>query len=134
MNWIAIKLFLQKAWVYTKTYWYIPLALIYMGVVWLVFRTRSEVMGKVIDAATESHKEQIDVLNTTHAEEIKKREESLILYHTTVTDIEEKYAEENKELTSSKKKILKKIIERHHNDLDGLAKEISEKFGVTYVP
>ena len=134
MTWAAIKLFMKKAWVWIKEYWHIPLALVYMLVVWLVFRVRSETMTKVIDTAVNSHKQQVDVLNKTHDEEIKRREESLQKYHETVASIEERYTEENKKLTSSKKKVLKKIIEKHHNDVDGLAREISEKFGVTYVP
>ena len=74
------------------------------------------------------------MIEKSHDDEIKKRDEALAHYQKVLSDLENKYAEEEKELSESKKKALKKIVEKYHNDTDGLAKEISEKFGVTYVP
>tara|TARA_R100000458_G_C8270811_1_gene245552 strand:- start:370 stop:699 length:330 start_codon:yes stop_codon:yes gene_type:complete len=105
-----------------------------MVIAWLVFRVKSETMGKILQMSIKGYEKQISILEQDHEKELKERDKNLAKYHETLTEIESKYEEENKKLSSSKKKVLKKIVEKHHNDVDGLAKEISEKFGVTYVP
>ena len=134
MTWMAFKLCIRKAWLWTKTYWYIPAVLAYTLITFFVFRKNRDVAVKILETTIESYEKQLAVIEKSHDDEIKKRDEALVQYQKVLSDLENKYAEEEKNLSESKKKALKKIVEKYHNDTDGLAKEISEKFGVTYVP
>tara|TARA_R100001129_G_C5320095_1_gene247420 strand:- start:2688 stop:3092 length:405 start_codon:yes stop_codon:yes gene_type:complete len=134
MTWLVFKHSLKRAWLWTKVYWYIPAVIAYTVVMLFVFRRNSEQAGKVLGATIDSYEKQLAILNKSHQDEINKREEILANYQKVVAEIESKYAEEEKQITESKKKSVKKIVEKYHNDTDGLAKEISEKFGITYVP
>ena len=134
MTWLVFKHTLKKAWLWAKAYWYIPAVEAYTIVMLFFFRRNSEQAGKVLGATIESYEKQLAVLNESHQDEINKRKEILANYQKVVAEIENKYVEEEKQITESKKKSIKKIVEKYHDDTDGLAKEISEKFGVTYVP
>ena len=69
MNWLAAKHFLQRAWVWTKNYWYVPLIAVLALVAF--FGRRSDVATKLLRTRSDSYKEQIDVLNESHANEIE---------------------------------------------------------------
>ena len=73
MNWLAVKHFLQRAWVWTKNYLYVPLIAVLALVAF--FGRRSDVATKLLRTRSDSYKEQIDVLNESHANEIEKRDE-----------------------------------------------------------
>lgn len=134
MTWLLAKHTLKRVWLWTKTYWYIPAVVIYTLVLLFFFRRTSVAAVKVLETTIGSYKKQLEVLNKTHQDEIGRREEILADYHRVVSELESKYAEEEKKISESKKKSIKKIVEKYYNDTDGLAKEISEKFGITYVP
>lgn len=134
MTWLMFKHTLKKAWLWTRAYWYVPAITAYTIVMFFFFRRNGEQANKVLGVTIESYEKQLAVLNENHQDEIDKREEILANYQKVVAEIESKYAEEEKQITESKKKSVKKIVEKYHNDTDGLAKEISEKFGITYVP
>jgi len=134
MTWFLAKHTLKRVWLWTKTYWYIPAVVAYTLVLLFFFRRTSVTAVKILETTIGSYKKQLEVLNKTHQDEIGRREEILADYHRVVSELENKYAEEEKKISESKKKSIKKIVEKYHNDTDGLAKEISEKFGITYVP
>jgi|TARA_R110002012_G_scaffold123742_4_gene274334 molybdopterin converting factor small subunit len=134
MTWLVAKHAIKKSLLWVKAYWYIPAVLAYTIVMVLFFKRNSEQAGKLLDATIGSYEKQLAVLNESHQAEIGKREEILANYQKVVSELESKYAEEERQITESKKKSIKKIVEKYHDDTDGLAKEISEKFGVTYVP
>ncbi len=127
-------LVIKKIWIWTKNYWYIPAVLLYTVVLFFVFRKKSDAAVKILSTTVESYEKQMSALKKAHAEELSKRDEALKKYHEVLNDIESRYAEEEKKLSESKKRALKKIVEKYHDDTDGLAKEISKKFGATYVP
>ena len=66
-------LFFKKAWIWLKTHWYLPLLLVALVCVWWSGRARTERILKMFDASKESYKKQIDVLNKSHEEELRKR-------------------------------------------------------------
>ena len=75
MNWIAFKFSVKKTWLWLKTYWYVPLVLLYTLVLWLVFRKDGAAAIGALEIKSDSYKKQIDVINKTHEAEIKKKEE-----------------------------------------------------------
>ena len=62
MTWIAAKLFFGKAWVWIKTYWYVPAVLIYTVVLWVLFRRNGAAALEVLKTSKESYEAQIKAM------------------------------------------------------------------------
>jgi len=127
-TWLVIK----KAWTWLKHNWYAPLVVLYTLVLWILFR-KGDKAREILQIRSDSYKIQIDTINKSHQEEIKKRDEIIAKYLQVTEELEEKYREEHKTLDSGKKKRAKEIVEKYHNKPDELARKISEEFGFEYV-
>ena len=132
MTWLAVKTFFKKCWTWLKHNWKAPLIIVYTIVLWLIFRRKDDAM-KVLETRTESYKNQIDVINRIHEEEIKKKDKILENYGKILADLEEKYKKENLELNQEKKKEIKDLVEKYDEKPDELAKLLAEKYGLDYV-
>ena len=55
-------------------------------------------------------------------------------YNDAIEAINTIHKTQNKTLENKKKKEIKKIVKKHYNEPDKISKEISDLFGVTYVP
>ena len=125
-----MKLFLKKAWVWLKHYWYIPALLIYTIVLWVFFRRSNNRLLEVLDITKESYEKEIQVMKSAHEKEIQKREEIVLLYQETLKNIENEFNIKTKELSSKKQKEIKKIVEENREDPSVLAEEMKKLFGV----
>ena len=133
MSWLAAKTFLKKAWVFTKTYWYLPALLIYTFFVVHFFRKDAGRVTEVMKSSTKRYEEEIKVIKDSHETEIKKRDEITKKYSDTLEAVERDYQEKQLDLDKKKKKKIRDLVEKYHDDHESLAKEISEKFGIEYV-
>ena len=133
MTWLAVKTALKKIWYFFKTYWYIPLLLSWAIIAWLIFRNSGMSIADILYTAEESYRKQIDILNKSHEEEIKKRDEALKRYQDTIEKLEEERRKKNEELTEKEKKRIKELAEKYKNDPEAYAREIADKFGFEYV-
>ena len=129
MNWLAVKFFLKKSWLWLKTYWYVPLVLLYTLVLWLVFRKDGAAAIGALEIKSDSYKKQIDVINKTHEAEIKKKEEVNKVFNETVEISETELKNKNEALDRGKKKRVKEIVEKHSDDPKALAELVKESFG-----
>ena len=135
MKWLAVKKFLKKAWVWTKTHWWLPL-LVLLGIVGLLLfalTRNSAFLSSVMDAyknSRESYKKEVDALNEIHSREVEKRNQVLEEYNKNVKRLEEEHDNRDDELNSEKKKELKKLIEESYNDPERLAKELARLYGM----
>ena len=129
MNWIAFKFSVKKTWLWLKTYWYVPLVLLYTLVLWLVFRKDGAAAIGALEIKSDSYKKQIDVINKTHEAEIKKKEEVNKVFNETVEIIETELKNKNEALDRGKKKRVKEIVEKHSDDPKALAELVKESFG-----
>ena len=77
MTWLAVKHFLQRAWVWTKNHWYIPLIAVLALAAF--FSRRSDVARDLLRTRNKSYEEQIEALNESHASEIAQRDEIITL-------------------------------------------------------
>tara|TARA_R100000808_G_scaffold17273_1_gene38312 strand:- start:367 stop:753 length:387 start_codon:yes stop_codon:yes gene_type:complete len=127
---VRMKLFLKKAWVWLKHYWYIPALLIYTIVLWVFFRRSNNRLLEVLDITKESYEKEIQVMKSAHEKEIQKREEIVLLYQETLKNIENEFNIKTKELSSKKQKEIKKIVEENREDPSVLAEEMKKLFGV----
>ena len=132
MTLLAIKTFFKKAWVWLKHNWKVPLIILYTLVLWLFFR-RKDAAYLVLEERSKSYQAQIEVINQNHKEELEKRNKVIEKYTVLISQLENQYAADNKELDAAKKKEIKDIVEKHYNDPDALARMLAEKYGLTYV-
>lgn len=133
MSWLATKVFLKKAWVWLKAYWHFPVLLIYTFVMWIVFRRNNVAALSVLKSSQDSYRQQIDAINRSHQEEIQRRDQVIEKYNDIIESIEKDFQDRKENLDKSKKEKIKEIVEKHHDDSEGLAKEIADKFGINYV-
>jgi len=134
MTWIAAKLFFGKAWVWIRTYWYIPAVLIYTIVLWVLFRRNGASALEVLKASKESYEAQIKTMEAAHAKEIEARDMALAQYESIVSALEEEYAANRETLSREKRKKVKEYIEKYGEDPEELARIIEEQFGIEYTP
>ena len=129
---LAIKSFFKKAWAWLKHNWKVPLIILYTLALWLLFR-RKDAAFLVLEERNKSYKAQIDVINQSHKEELEKRNKVIEKYNDLVSQLEDQYAADNKELDEAKKKEIKDIVEKHHDNPNALAQMLAEKYGLVYV-
>ena len=127
---IAIKTFLKKVGTFLKYYWFVPL----IPILWLFFINRKDNVKDVLDTSKESFKSQIDVINKSHKEEIEKRDKISKQYLETMEAIEKKYEENKMTLSDKKRKRVKEILDKHHNNSASMAFLLGQEFGLEYVP
>lgn len=132
ITFLALKTVLKKAWVWIKHNWHVPAVLVYTLVLWIMFR-RKDTASTILEERNKSYKNQIDVINKSHEEELEKRNKIIEKYNGLIIKIEEKYSADRQELDNKKRKEVKDMVEKYHDDPDALAKLIAEKYGLNYV-
>ena len=132
MTWLAVKHFLQRAWVWTKNYWYIPLLVVLALAALLVKRT--DIATKLLKTRTESYKEQVDVLNESHTNEIEKRDEIIRVHKEVMDQLDEQLESDLQEVDRKKEKRIKELVEDNHDNPEELSRALGDAFGIKYVP
>ena len=133
ITWLAVKIFLKKAWIWLKTHWYVPALFIYTLVMYVLFRRDSASIIKMMDASKESYEKQLKVVDDSYQEELNKRDELILKYQNSLKKIEEEYKIKIEDLDKKQKEEVVKIVEKNKDTPDELAKEIAELLGADYV-
>ena len=133
LTWEASKLFLSKAWIWSKHHWKIIALVAWTIVIWFVSRKNARAMLKVIEVSRKSYEDEIEVLNRTHEEEQKKKAEAIERYHHILDSIEEKYKEQSDKLTFEKRARIKQLVDSYGNDREVLNEALKDEFGFEYV-
>ena len=133
MSWLTFKLFVEKSFLWLKTYWYFPLVVVYTLILWLVFRKDGSAAIGALEIKSDSYKKQINVINTLHKAETKKKEEINKVFNETIEKIDVQLKKKNESLDRNKKKRVKEIVENHSDDPEELAKLVKESFGFEIV-
>ena len=133
LTWEATKLFAKKAWVWCKHHWKIAAVVVWTIIIWFVSRKNSQVALKVLETARNSYQEEIDAVNKTHEEEIRKRDEAIERYNSVLDSIEQNYEESKEKLTFEKRARIKELIDSHGSDKSALNDALKEEFGFEYV-
>lgn len=124
---------IRKFFSWIKAYWYIPVIIIAIIAGFVLFQKVPKSLIDILAKRREIHQKEVNAINKIHAEEIEKRERALEIYYKTIKEIEEKYDENIANLTSRKKKKIKKIIDETHDDPDKLAEKLSDQMGFIIV-
>ena len=135
MTWLAVKTFFKKAWAWVVKYWqYFALAC-YTVVVVVLLRNKNNVdnIKAAFKRSKESHKKEVEAINSAHKEEILKRDKIIEDYNKTLMKLDEEYKKQKLELKEWEKKKVKKIVEETHNDPEGRTSQIASEFGFELV-
>ncbi len=126
-------IFFKKIFSWLKNYWWIPAIAILIVIYYIAFQKSPDALINVIKNSQSSHKKEIDIINKSHEEEIKKREEAIKIYNKTIENIERKYIEDSKNLDDKKRKQIKSIIKESNNDQEKITKMLADKMGFEIV-
>lgn len=129
MTLLGLKLFFGKMWSFLKTYWWVPVGVIILIVLWILLRRKPESLAGALRNAIESHKREVDSLERIHADEIEKREKALEEHDKKVEEVNKKFEEANIELDKKKKKQIEKIVKENKDSPDKIAKQIADTWG-----
>ena len=133
MTWLLFKYKAQKAWVWAKNNWKILALLVYTIVLYVLFNKNTENAKKILDDAREAHKAEVDKLNKSHSELIKRRDENQKKYIDLIKRLEEETKKRNEAITFAKKKRVKQIVEEAGDDPEKLAELVKDTFGFEVV-
>tara|TARA_R110002110_G_scaffold274072_1_gene489312 strand:+ start:156 stop:566 length:411 start_codon:yes stop_codon:yes gene_type:complete len=133
MTWLLFKHNIQKTWVWAKNNWKILALFVYTLLLYLLFSKNTENAKKILDDARTAHKAEIDNLNKSHSELIKRRTENQKKYVEVMKKIEEETSKRNETITIAKKKRVKQIVEEAGDDPQKLAELVKETFGFEVV-
>jgi uncharacterized protein HemX len=131
LTWLAFKKTIKKIWTWIKHYWYVPAVIVYTFILWVVMR-RKDAAYKVLETRNSSYKAQIEAINNSHEEEIKKRNEIIEKYNDIIKKLEEKFEEDEKELDEEKKEEVKEMVEKYNDKPDELARMLADQYGFEY--
>ena len=121
---------LKKIWAFIKSYWYVPM----LAIVALVIKTKKQKVSEILDVASDSHRKEVDAINSATEEKKKARIRIEQEYNDAVNAIGRVYKTQNKSLDKKKKKEIKKITDEFYNNPSEVSSKISDLFGITYVP
>jgi hypothetical protein len=128
LTWLAVKKFFKKAWAWCKKYWQVFVGMAIPLVVWILSRNSSG-LDEILEKTNESHRKEVEAIDRAHAEEIQKREEALEKHGRAMAEVEKKYQDANKELTSKKRREVEHVIKKHADDPDEITRRLSEITG-----
>ena len=87
----------------------------------------------MMDASKESYEKQLEAVDNSYKEEIRKRDDLILKYQESLKKIEEEYKIKINDLSRKEKEEVVKIVEDNKETPDVLAKELSRLFGTDYV-
>ena len=125
---------LKKIWAFIKRFWYMPLIGGLFIVALIIFNPRLSATAKsMFYKATQSYKDEIEVLERTSAAEREEKKKNLEKYEEVLETIEKDHRNSEIELNKKEKAVVAKIVEEHRDSPEELAKAIAERIGATYV-
>ena len=89
-------------------------------------------MIEVIEAKKESYKRELQVLRTSHNDEILKREKLTEEYQRALELIEQKYKEKEKDLTEGHKNEIKEVVIKSKGKPEDVIRRIEREFGFVF--
>jgi len=133
MSWILFRNWCSRAWLWLREHWQIPFLVAWSVLIWVLTRRNTDALVEVIEAKRQSHKEQLEVLTSTHSDELLMRDNLVKKYEDTLENVEEKLAIEKKNLTESQKNEIKEVVRASKGNPDEIKKRIEKEFGIKFV-
>ena len=99
----------------------------------VVVTSPSDKVKEFLKVKEDSHQQELDTLNSTHAEEIALRDDALLKYHEIIAKIEKDYESKKEKLSDKKRAEVKKLVAENSDDPGNLSKLLSERFGIVNI-
>ena len=132
MSWLTLVLYSKKIWVWCKHHWKILALALWTLVVFLIARKNVRAYKKVLDTTIENYKKEVEVLENSHKEEIRKRDEAIKRHNDDIKKLEEKYAGDKEELDVEKRSRYFELVKMYKSDPESINKILEEEFGFKY--
>ena len=132
MSWLTLVLYSKKIWVWCKHHWKILALALWTLVVFLIARKNVRAYKKVLDTTIENYKKEVEVLENSHKEEIRKRDEAIKKHNDDIKKLEEKYAGDKEELDVEKRSRYLELVKMYNSDPESINKILEEEFGFKY--
>ena len=115
-----------------KHHWKILALALWTLVVFLIARKNVRAYKKVLDTTIENYKKEVEVLENSHKEEIRKRDEAIRKHNDDIKKLEEKYAGDKEELDVQKRSRYLELVKMYKSDPESINKILEEEFGFKY--
>ncbi len=133
MSWLLFKTTVLKIWSWLREHWQIPFLLVWTVLVYILTRRNTDAMMEVIEAKRDSYRKQLEILKSTHNNEILKRNNLSEKYVETLEEIEIKFKEKEEELTEIQKEEIKEVVIKSKGNPEEIRRRIEKEFGFRYV-
>ena len=124
---------LLKAWNWVKEHWKIVALFVWSIFIWAVSRKNSSAALEVLETRKQSYNEQIALLKRTHKKELSEKDKLIVEYHDIIEHLEEKFKEQEEQITEDHKKQIRRIVETSRDDPSKIRKRIENEFGFKFV-
>jgi multidrug efflux pump subunit AcrA (membrane-fusion protein) len=124
-------LFLQKVWVFIKTYWQIIFGFVLAVVLGVLFRKREQSWSDRYREIQEQRDLEIKKINDARAQERAAHEAAQKQLQVTLDEVQKQYDAAKKQLDDAKKAEIARIVTKYSDDPEGLARELAAVTGFT---
>lgn len=132
MTWLTFVLHSKKVWVWCKHHWKILALALWTLIVFAIARKNVKAYKKVLDTTIENYKKEVEVLEDTHKEEIRKRDEAIKKHNDDIKRLEDEYVGDKEELSVEKRSRYLELIKMYDSDPENINKILEEEFGFKY--
>ena len=132
MTWLTFVLHSKKVWVWCKHHWKILALALWTLIVFAIARKNVQAYKKVLDTTLENYKKEVEVLENTHKEEIRKRDEAIKKHNDDIKRLEDEYVGDKEELSVEKRSRYLELVKMYDSDPDSINKILEEEFGFKY--
>jgi hypothetical protein len=132
MTWLTFVLHSKKVWVWCKHHWKILALALWTLIVFAIARKNVKAYKKVLDTTIENYKKEVEVLEDTHKEEIRKRDEAIKKHNDDIKRLEDEYVGDKEELSIEKRSRYLELVKMYDSDPDSINKILEEEFGFKY--
>jgi len=120
---------LKKVWVWLKTYWVVPLLVVWSILIWVLARKDFNAAKEVMEARVKSYEDQISAIKDAHNKEIIKRDNLISEYNETISKIEKEFAKREKVLEKDHERVVREMIVKSKSDPEVIKEMIEKEFG-----
>ena len=132
MTWLTFVLHSKKVWVWCKHHWKILALALWTLIVFAIARKNVKAYKKVLDTTIENYKKEVEVLEDTHKEEIRKRDEAIKKHNDDIKRLEDEYVGDKEELSVERRSRYLELVKMYDSDPENINKILEEEFGFKY--
>ena len=132
MSWLTLVLYSKKIWVWCKHHWKILALALWTLVVFLIARKNVRAYKKVLGTTIENYKKEVEVLENSHKEEVRKRDEAVKKHNDDIKKLEEKYAGDKEELSVERRSRYLELVKMYDSDPNSINEILQKEFGFKY--